>query len=227
MTQLMVAFDFPERDTLFEKLELLKGLNVIAKIGMRSFPNLNVSDYAKIKELGFKLFVDAKLHDIPSQVADAVSTWQSIGADFLTVHISGGKTMLKSSVDQSKNCQICGVSVLTSLGDEDLSELEWKDSSQELVIVLSSLAHRSGVPVIVCSAAESRTVKEKSPGIKTLCPGVYWKSTGNAPDQKRRVSLDQALEWNVDWIVMGREIWSQDNPRAHTIALLEKLANYE
>ena len=95
--RLAVAFDFESRDKVFEFAKILAGLPVVVKLGLGVLPYLTQADLKELKNADFDLFIDVKLHDIPSQVARAVKTWSSFGARYLTIHCSGASQMMSEA----------------------------------------------------------------------------------------------------------------------------------
>lgn len=227
--ELAVALDVADSQELFRWAEQLRGLPVVLKLGLRLLPELSRADFTTLRgEMGFKLFIDMKLHDIPSQVEGAVARWSSMGADYLTVHLSGGAAMLKGAVKAAgSSTEILGVSVLTSLNDKDLGEIGFQSQSRDQVARLVKLGLDSGVRSFVCSALESRAVHELAQGVgpvRTVCPGLRMDGETAAADQSRTATLTEAIQANVRMFVMGRTVLAASNPRAKVEEIVKRLA---
>lgn len=198
---------------------------MIIKVGLRLLPKLSELDFVKLKDLGFQIFVDAKLHDIPTQVAEAVECWADLGADYLTVHLSGGSRMLKMAheVAKKKKITLLGVSVLTSLHTEDLKEMGLNSDLPTQVHTLIQLGTACGLNAFVCSAEEVSMLRKSFPQATFVCPGIHLDDSNPSPDQRRSVSLSNALTMGIDMPVIGRAIFKSANPRELSKSILERM----
>ncbi len=164
-------------DTDFEKaLELIKALEgypVVIKVGYKLFisHHRNITD--RVKEGGFELFLDLKLHDIPNTVREGVLSAKELGADYLTLHISAGRQALREAIRVKGGLKLLGVSLLTSLDEEDLRELGYCKARQEHVLDLARLALGEGIDGIVCSGMELKLLRETfGSSFLAVVPGV-------------------------------------------------------
>lgn len=201
---------------------------LVIKLGLRLLPCLTKADFEKLKAGGYKIFVDAKLHDIPSQVADSVQTWAGLGADYVTVHLSGGGPMLEAAQKAAaqSSIELLGVSVLTSMDEEDLSQIGVQRSLEEQVKALIQLGKSAGLGAFVCSANEIETLLADSPDLKLVTPGLSLEGShsGMGDDQKRRRSIEEAINAGAYMMVLGRALWNSEDPRATLTGLLEKIS---
>jgi len=174
-----------------------------------------------IKDSGINCFLDLKLHDIPNTVSGAVRSAVKTGADMMTIHISGGRAMivsaLKSARDEShalgiKSPKIVGVSVLTSLGGDDLKDIGIDKDPARQVEHLAIFAASLGIDGLVCSAEDLPKVRPNVPGsILLITPGIRpgWSQQG---DQKRIATPSSALREGADLLVIGRPISESPDP---------------
>ena len=149
-----------------KSLSIIKDLNprlCLLKIGSVSFNSLGKKIVLYAKEKGFDIFLDLKLHDIPNTIKKTLSDIKKLPISMLTVHTSGGEDMLRSAVKelQGSNIEIYGVTVLTSLTDEDSISIYSKNANDQ-VKSLIRIAERSGIHGIVCSPQELSLLKESS-----------------------------------------------------------------
>ena len=183
-------------------------------LGLRLVPHLSKVDIQNLKAIGFKIFIDVKLHDIPSQVESAVRTWADFGADFLTIHTTGGRAMIREAMKASKGTglRILGVSVLTSLDVSDLEDIGVKRDVASQVVALVEMARSEGLNSFVCSAEEISLLKQKFPDIYLTTPGLHIDESRKAADQKRGMHYQEALKRGADLLVIGRAVWQSPEP---------------
>lgn len=226
--RLALACDFQRRDEFLQLLERLNGLPIIIKVGLRLMPRLLPEDYDRITS-HFDLFLDAKLHDIPTQVADAARVWESMGARYLTVHLSGGSKMLSlaSAAVRPDRLRLAGVSVLTSLSQGDLQATGVVAPISEQVVNLVRLGVASGLRTFVCSVGELAALREafheSDDDLEFITPGLVLAGEKGHADQSRVYTVEEALEEGSDVLVMGRSILSAADPRAQAEKVLKIL----
>jgi orotidine-5'-phosphate decarboxylase len=152
------------------------------------------------------IFLDLKLHDIPATVGGAAHSVASLAPRFLTVHASGGAEMVKAAVDALPDTLVTAVTVLTSLNQQQLTDMMWSGSAQDIVRKLAAQSVEAGARAIVCSPHEVAAVRrEVGAGIVLITPGV--RPVGaDAGDQKRIATPEQALADGADLLVIGRPI---------------------
>ncbi len=184
------------------------------KLGLEFFAALGIEGVKQIKEItDADIFLDLKLHDIPNTVAGA--TRQIMGAKprFLTVHASGGRAMVAAAVKEAPDIEIAAVTVLTSLGTADLSELGFDSGPLDTAVRLARLATSAGARAIVCSPLEISAVRKAvGPDISIITPGVRPLSEAVEDDQHRTMDPRGALEAGASYLVIGRPItnaWAQ------------------
>ncbi|TCS94598.1 orotidine-5'-phosphate decarboxylase [Hazenella coriacea] len=189
------------------------------KIGYQLFFQVGPSWVAKRKEEGYSIFLDLKLHDIPNTVAKGVESLSRLGVDFLTVHAGGGQAMMQKAVEAAipsagSPMKILGVTQLTSTDQQVLNkEIGIQGSMEETVIRYAQLAYQSGVHGVICSGQEVKMVKQSTaPSFLAVTPGIRLIGS-DTQDQKRVVTPRSAIEAGADYLVMGRPITQQKDPR--------------
>ena len=152
------------------------------------------------------IFLDLKLHDIPATVAGAARSIASLSPKYLTVHASGGADMIAAAVQALPDTHVTAVTILTSLNQQQLIDMSFSGSAQDIVRRLASIAVNAGARAIVCSPQEVAAVRsEVGAGITLITPGV--RPVGaDAGDQQRIATPQQALADGADILVIGRPI---------------------
>ena len=221
--QIICALDFND----FSKAEnFIKAIDydIVYKIGMEFFYRFGIEGIRKIKreKRKIKLFIDLKLHDIPNTVERAIYPLvTNVEPYMLTVHVAGGKKMLENAVSAvttaSKNSNIkrpllLGVTVLTSLNNNDLQKMGHVISVTEVVKNYSNIAKKVKLDGIVCSPLEVKLVKNMhGKSLKVVTPGIRLEKSSN-DDQSRFLSPREAFNMGSDFIVMGRPLINALDP---------------
>lgn len=211
----IVALDF---STVNDALNLAKQLDPTkcrVKIGKELFTVSGPQVIEELQKLGFEVFLDLKFHDIPNTTAMAVKVAASMGVWMVDVHCVGGLKMMQACrevLDQmSSQTLLIGVTVLTSLGIEDLQQLSITKTPEQQVLSLAQLAVEAGLDGLVSSAQEARALKVNFPQLKLVTPGI--RPVGaSKDDQQRIVTPAQAIEDGSDYLVIGRPITKAANP---------------
>ncbi len=193
------------------------------KIGLEVFCRYGKDWVASLmKDHQLDLFLDLKLHDIPNTVAKAIHSLEGLPLKFLTIHLSGGRAMIEAAIKAQRSalpdCQLLGVSYLTSLGPADFQELY--GISEAAVsghfTKLFQLAIETGLGGLVCSAHEAtlmRSLEAQNKSAKNIlvCPGIRFSDEGQHGDQKRVMDPLQAVNAGADYLVMGRSLVQATN----------------
>ena len=218
---IFVPLDTPNVDHAIRITRDLNGLIGGVKIGKEFFTALGPGGVAKIKALGVEIFIDLKFHDIPNTVAGAVRSAVQLKPKILNVHAQGGRSMLiaarQSMLEEANKINISpplilGVTVLTSIGDQDLEEIGINGTSMDQVKRLASLCQEVGLDGIGCSAREITTLRTICGSeFKLLTPGIRPTWAPNN-DQKRIVTPSEAIKLGADYLVIGRPIYGADDP---------------
>ena len=223
---LIVALDLD----LDSALSLTKNLNpedCQLKIGHQLFTSAGPDSIKVFQDLGFKVFLDLKFHDIPNTVFSAVSSAIDLGVWMLNIHASGGSEMIQAAVlakEESKNKKILiiGVTILTSLNDSLLRKIGLAKKVNDTVGNLALLSQANGLDGVVCSPKEAREIKNKcGNNFLTITPGI--RLIDSAGDQKRFNSPKEAILNGADYIVVGRSITRSSNPVKSISEILNKI----
>lgn len=227
MTGILVALDLPSVDSAVDLAKSIKDHVSGFKVGLGLLHGESGS-IERIADLGLPVFADAKLHDIPAQVESAARSLGRRGARWVTAHIAGGSEMLRAAVTglaegSGGRAGILGVSVLTSLGEDDLADIGVAGSSEAAVERLVRIA--AGVPVegIVSAVAEVSIVRRVSSDLVTVTPGIRPDGVGDH-DQKRTATVQMGIEAGSDYLVVGRPITAGEDPIAAAAAIAQEIA---
>ena len=200
-----------------KNIEIVKKLHKSVygfKVGYRSFYNKDADKLiTEIKRKKSKLFLDLKLHDIPNTVGSAIGSLKNINPDFLTLHISGGEEMLKSALKNIKNfnlkTKILGVTLLTSLDNNDSEKIYGEKNTDKLIKKLAFIASKTKIAGLICSGQDLKSLKGFKKLLK-ITPGV--KLLDRKDDQKRVSFVHDALDNGANFVVIGRELIIAKDP---------------
>jgi orotidine-5'-phosphate decarboxylase len=225
----IVALDVSGGATALPLVEQLGDLCRFYKIGSELYTAEGPDIVRAVQDRGASVFLDLKFHDIPNTVRGAVRSAASLGVQLLTVHISGGRPVLEAAVEGARevasDCEIFGVTVLTSLDSRALSVVWGRpvSSIQDEVLRMAQLAFDAGIHGIVCSGEESAAVHTKFGGaVQTLVPGVRL-AGGDRQDQSRVVTPREAAAAGARYIVLGRAVTAANSPRNAMMEVLSDL----
>ena len=218
MRDVIIACDFKDKETLFEFLKPFKGKNPYLKIGMEIFYKEGPELVKELKKMGFKIFLDLKLHDIPNTVEKAMKNLSSLGVDIVNVHSEGGIEMMKAarrgldSTEEGKKTKLIAVTILTSISNDILkNELLVNADVSKVVKKYATNAKEAGLDGVVCSALEAPIIKEM--GLISVTPGIRFADDAKG-DQKRVATPAYAKELGSTYIVVGRSITAAEDPLA-------------
>ena len=198
------------------------------KIGMEFFNSFGPEGIRVIQKFNIPIFLDLKLHDIPATVYKTVSTLLTLNPAIINVHASGGREMMRAASrarkdSNNKNTKIIAVTMLTSLDDNDLKEVGFSITSNELVLSLAKLAKDSGLDGIVCSAREISTIREAiGKDFLLVVPGIR-PEDNKLNDQKRTMTPKGAIIEGADLLVIGRPITQSDDQVSALMNILEQI----
>lgn len=215
--RLFCALDTANLDEALLLAELLSGEVGAIKLGKEFFTAHGPKGVAKVAEFGHKIFLDLKYHDIPNTVAGAVRAAATMKCAVLTVHASGGFSMLQAATLAAVEAghtgpKVLAVTVLTSLDDTDLEAVGQILPISDQVRRLARLAKSAGVQGLVCSSHELKVLKEEfGDSLILVVPGVRT-AMASTNDQKRVMTPGEAVRAGADHIVIGRPITLSDDP---------------
>jgi orotidine-5'-phosphate decarboxylase len=233
MTRLVVAVDVPTLDRAQRLFAALDGLDVTFKVGYEAWYGYGHELLAVLEARGASYMLDLKLHDIPRTVHAGVRSLVRPGIALLTVHALGGAEMLAAAVEAAEERaaelgidppSVLAITILTSIGAEDLNELGLQGGPGENAIRLTALARDARCAGVVCSVAEVADVKSFFGNeFRALCPGIRPSSSAHG-DQRRIATPREARAAGADYIVVGRPIVEDADPAAAARAILAELA---
>jgi len=216
---LCLALDAMSPSEALEMADQLRGAVDVMKVGLGLHGRGGNELVTALMEREFSVFLDLKLHDIPSQVGDAVHVAAKLGVDYLTVHTGGGRAMLEAASqarDQvnGTSLRLLGVTVLTSLSSNDLVEVGAHQNVEEVVKKRLELAISTRLDGIVCSPADLPGVHAVSGSADLLkvTPGIRPAGVGHG-DQQRVATPAQAVQGGSSILVVGRAIRGAADPR--------------
>ena len=222
--KIIVALDVPSKNDALRLIEQLRGEISFFKIGLQLYTAEGPEIVRAVLASGAKVFLDLKFNDIPTTVARTVEAASSLGVRMLTIHLSGGSDMIRAAVTVPKNdLLILGVTVLTSANKGMLRETGISDEIDEQVLRLARLGVAKGVDGIVASPHEIKALRtEFGDKIKIVVPGIRpsWSEPG---DQKRTMTPREATNAGADYLVIGRPITADKNPREALEKILQEL----
>ncbi len=207
--KLIVALDFSNSEEVSQIINFLNPEKCILKIGLQLYLAEGESILDLLTNKGFEIFLDLKLHDIPNTVNKAVEEIAKFNILMTTIHLQGGAEMIEAAKSAAGNTKILGVSLLTSLDENDTSEL-YGNSFDDQFMKLITLAKSSSVDGIVCSPKELMSLHDLNK-IKVV-PGIRNAHTND--DQKRTMTSQEAYAQGADYIVVGRPITQANNIEA-------------
>ena len=213
---IIVALDAKSQYDALTIAEQLDPALCRVKVGKELFTHEGPSVVKALHEKGFEVFLDLKFHDIPNTTAQAVCAAADLGVWMVNVHASGGRKMMETCVERLKvgnyNTQLIAVTVLTSMGLEDLKDIGLDIEPSEQVKRLAKLTQDSGLDGVVCSAQEAKMLRETlGQDFALVTPGIR-PAGSNADDQKRIVTPKQAMLDGSTHLVIGRPITQSENP---------------
>lgn len=218
MRDVIIACDFKNQEDLFRFLKPFEGLNPFLKIGMEIFYKEGPALVKQLHEMGCRIFLDLKLHDIPNTVEKAMRNLAELGVEITNVHAGGGIAMMAAarrgldSTEAGKKTKLIAVTMLTSISQEALEqELLIEKPLAEVVKTYALNAKTAGLDGVVCSALEAPIIKEL--GLISVTPGIRF-ADDSVNDQKRVATPAYAKELGSSYIVVGRSITAAEDPVA-------------
>lgn len=216
----IIACDFSSKQATLDFLSKFKGRKPYVKIGMELFYAEGPAIVREIKEMGHKIFLDLKLHDIPNTVKKAMAVLSNLDVDMCNLHASGTRAMMEAAIEgltrpDGTRPLLIAVTQLTSTDEKRLHEdLLINETMDNTVMHYAKCAALSGLDGVVCSPLEAGKVHETC-GDKfvTVTPGIRF-ADGDVGDQKRVTTPALAKEIGSDYIVVGRPITAADDPVA-------------
>jgi orotidine-5'-phosphate decarboxylase len=217
--------DVPTAQAARELINAIGGTVGFFKVGSQLFTSMGPHIVEEVRASGSKVFLDLKYHDIPNTVRHAVESASALGVDMLTIHLSGGRAMCEAAVVGRgiSNVLILGVTVLTSLNDISLSEIGFRCSVEDEVLLLAEFAKNVGITGLVASPQELGILRERFGSLFTMVvPGIR-PAWSDADDQKRIMTPRRAVEAGADYLVIGRPITASKDPKTAVQRIVDEL----
>src|SRR5690554_5020290 len=234
----MVALDVSSVEEADVIIRELKGIPCWMKVGMQLYYAAGPQIVLKLKELGYKVFLDLKLHDIPNTVQGGSNSIARLGADMFNVHAAGGIKMMKAALrgveeaiasgqtryDKGESPIVIAVTQLTSTSQSMLnSEIGISGTVEDTVVRYAQLAQAAGLHGVVASPIEVSAIKQHcGSSFVTVTPGI--RPVGaSIGDQSRVMTPAEAFAQGTDYVVIGRPITAADNRRYAMESIVEEL----
>ncbi|MBY5981058.1 orotidine-5'-phosphate decarboxylase [Ferrimonas balearica] len=217
--KVLVALDFASEQDAMAFVERIDPSQCRLKVGKEMFTLFGPQFVKALTGKGFEVFLDLKFHDIPNTVAHAVAAAAELGVWMVNVHATGGSKMMAAAKAAlapygDKAPKLIAVTVLTSMGEEELPELGITRSNDEQVLALATLAKQAGLDGVVCSAQEAAMLKAKlGAEFQLVTPGIR-PAGADLGDQRRVMTPAEAVAAGSDYLVIGRPITQSADPLA-------------
>ncbi|NHZ70632.1 MAG: orotidine-5'-phosphate decarboxylase [Proteobacteria bacterium] len=224
---IIVALDLPTAEEALRMAQRVAPHVGAFKVGLGLLHGPGPGTIDALVRLGRPVFVDAKLHDIPSQVEAAADRLGRHGARWITAHVSGGSAMLEAAStglnrgSGGAEAGILGVSVLTSLDESDLQRIGIQRTPGQLVGKMAKLAESAGCEGLVCSPLELNVVRQAAPSLIRVTPGI--RSGSTMDDQARVAAPADAMARGATYLVIGRPITRAPSPESAAEDILADL----
>jgi len=228
LDRLIVALDFPSSQAALAFVDRLEGTCRWFKVGMELYYAAGNSIVERLRERGFEVFLDLKLHDIPNTVAGAVRSVAGAGASLLTIHAGGGEHMMRAAVHAASGPnapRLLAVTILTSMNAAELSGVGVVDTPAAQVLRLAQLARTAGIDGLVCSAQEVAALGQvMGPDALLVVPGIR-PIGSDVGDQSRVATPAEAIARGASMLVVGRPITQAGDPARAAAAILAEIGD--
>ena len=222
-SRIIVALDFSSEKQVLEFISQLEPSMCKLKVGKELFTLAGPDLVRQLVDNGFDIFLDLKFHDIPNTVARACKAATDLGVWMLNVHALGGRHMLiaaREALETSSNRPLLiAVTILTSMGQEDLQEIGLNGTPEDNVLRLANLTKEAGLDGVVCSSREVANIRlAQGEAFTLVTPGIR-PAGSEAGDQIRIMTPVDAIQAGSNYLVIGRPITQSADPikTLHTI----------
>ncbi|MGY8777561.1 MAG: orotidine-5'-phosphate decarboxylase [Longimicrobiales bacterium] len=226
MSRVIVPLDVSSKQAAMALVDRLGDQADFYKVGFELYTRSGPDVVRELVERGKQVFLDIKLHDIPNTVGRAVAVASELGVDLLTVHVSGGPSMMKAAAKaRGGDLKLLGVTVLTSLSPDEMSTVWDREirSVREEVGRLAVLASDTGMNGVVASALEASWLRRHlGEDFLIVTPGIR-PAGSDAGDQNRIATPADAVAAGADYLVIGRPITQATDPAAALAAVLREI----
>ena len=222
--KIFCALDFSELDQTIKFTNVIKNHIGGIKIGLEFFCKNGPAGVQKLKEFELPIFLDLKLHDIPNTVAKAFRNLISLSPDYLTIHLNGGKRMIEELIKYKKKTKLIGVSMLTSLDQNDLKKTGVMCDEVSYIEKLVKIGVSSGIDGVVSSPKEVKVLRKKFEKLILVTPGIRLPED-DQNDQKRIETPGKAIKNGSSLLIIGRTITKSINPISSIEKIIENIKN--
>ncbi len=226
-TPIVVALDVANANDCLQLLDVLDPDLCRVKVGLELFTRAGPTIVKTIQQRDFDVFLDLKFHDIPNTVARSCAAAADMGVWMMNVHASGGRRMLeaaRAAVPASASTKLIAVTVLTSMDEAELNEVNVERQPEQQVASLATLVHECELDGVVCSALEAEKLRRRfGSDYLLVTPGIR-PAGSEVDDQRRIITPAEAVKAGSDFLVIGRPITKAPDPVAALRAICSELA---
>ena len=216
-----LALDFDDLVVALRMARLVEPWFGVAKVGPELFTAAGPEAVASLADAGFKVFLDLKLHDIPTTVRRAARVMGALGASYLTLHAHAGPVMLRAGVEGLKEgADAAGLPAPVAVAVTILTSDN--DAPSHILGRRVAAAVEGGCGGVVCAAADVHEAKQLAPRLMAVVPGIRMPSA-EVHDQARPATAREAFAAGADLLVVGRAVTGAEEPAAAAAALVESL----
>lgn len=224
---IIVALDYSDPAQALAFVEGLEPGACRVKVGKALFTRAGPALVERLVKAGFDVFLDLKFHDIPNTVAQACRAAADLGVWMVNVHALGGRRMMEAARNAVEGHGggplLIGVTVLTSMGVDDLREIGLGGTPAENVVRLAALAERAGLDGVVCSPREVVGLRARmGAGFCLVTPGIR-PAGADKDDQRRVMTPGEAVQAGADYLVIGRPITQADDPMGALLTIRSEI----
>jgi orotidine-5'-phosphate decarboxylase len=234
-SRLIIALDVPTLEDVTHIVDTVGDLVDCYKVGMEAFYGMGHTVLAQLASRNKKVFVDLKLHDIPTTVSKTVKALCQFSPAFITLHAAGGVKMLKAAMEeadiwaaryQRPRPKLLAITVLTSLGERDWVEIGYQSPIRESVLRMAVMCKEAGMDGVVAAPQEASAIRALcGSDFLIVTPGIRLQPERNG-DQTRTATPAQALKAGAHYLVVGRPILSVADPRKEVTSILQDMNEY-
>ncbi|MCR4304029.1 MAG: orotidine-5'-phosphate decarboxylase [Gallionella sp.] len=214
--KIIIALDYPASAPALSLVDRLQPGLCRLKVGKELFTAAGPELLDRLMQRGFEIFLDLKFHDIPNTAAQACKAAASLGVWMINVHALGGRKMLEAARDAIDRCAhrpiLIAVTMLTSMGQQDLADIGINATPAEMVLRLAAIARESGLDGVVCSAQEAALLRKQfGSEFCLVTPGIRPALAGH-DDQSRVMTPQAAMQAGSSYLVIGRPVTQAADP---------------
>lgn len=226
MAEIILPLDHPSAEEALALVDLLGEPATFYKVGLELYTRAGPEVVRELRDRGKRVFLDLKLHDIPNTVAGAVRAAAALDVQLLTLHASGGTSMMEAAREAAEGrVRLLGVTLLTSLTAAEVEGVWGREitSIRDEVGRLAGVVHAAGLDGVVASALEASWIRRSlEPPFLVVTPGIR-PAGADRGDQKRVATPADAVAAGSDYLVVGRPVTQAADPRAALAAVLAEV----